>query len=73
MYTVALKRLLFNAYLFTGCMDTHRPADDPDDPPSRDHAPGALQRVTRQRHDLAAARQPSAAGGPRVLHVPSQY
>lgn len=54
-------------------MDPHRPTDDPDDPPARDHAAGAVQRVTRQRHDMAAARQPGAAGGPRLLHVPGQH
>lgn len=54
-------------------MDPHRPADDSDDPPARDHATGALQRVARQRHDLAAARQPGAARGPRLLHVPGQH
>lgn len=56
-----------------GGVDPHRPSDDPDDPPARDHAPGSVQRLPRQRHDLAAAREPGAAGGPRVLHVPGQY
>lgn len=54
-------------------MDPHRPSDDPDDPQARDNSSGALQRVSRQRHDVAATRQSGAAGGPRVLHVPGQH
>lgn len=57
----------------TGSMDPHRPSNDPDHSPTRDHAAGALQRVARQRHDVAAAREPGAAGGPGLLHVPSQH
>lgn len=62
-----------NVLISPGGMDPHRPADDPDHPPARDHTAGAVQRLPRQRHDLAAACQPGAAGGPRVLHVPGQH
>lgn len=54
-------------------MDSHRSSNDPDHPPSRDHPPRQIQRLTRQRHDLVAPRQPSTARRPRVLHVPSEY
>lgn len=54
-------------------MDPHRQTDDPDHPSARHHPPGPIQRVARQRHDLAAARQPSTAGGQGLLHVPSQH
>lgn len=54
-------------------MDPYRPSDDPDDPPARDNATGEVQRVPRQRDDVVTARQSSAAGGPRLLHVSGQH
>lgn len=54
-------------------MDPYRPADDPHDSPARHHTLGSLQRLPRQRDDLAPTRQPSTAGGQGVLHVPGQH
>lgn len=65
-------KIIINSY-FPGGMDPHRPADDPHHPPARDNTTSTLQRLARQRHDLAAARQPGAAGRQGVLHVPGQH
>lgn len=59
--------------MVAGGLDPHRPSDDPDHPPPRDLAPAAVQRVARQRYDMATAREPGAAGGPGILHVPGQH
>lgn len=53
----------------SGRLDPHRQADDPDYT-STCHIPGAaVQRIPRQRQDMAAARQQRATGRQGLLHV----
>lgn len=55
-----------------GGVDTHRPSDDPDHPPSRDITCTQVQRESQSEH-VAAPRDRCPAGGQGVLHVSGQH